>query len=191
MSSLEDAIAKIRSVGQHLCENQGHVFPDYDHMNGDATAVCERLGIPFTDDLFIEYPTERTFCPIDEADIAQEEQELGVRLPSDYKTLLNVFGEFHLPGNAVICIESPLHAAHTSQGAWQIDENLTALAISSYNVHSDGNSIGFLRQGDRFGDELFEFNHELRYHGDDPTLWTKRLASSLSEFIVSYIDQIT
>ncbi len=44
-------------------ENQGHVFPDYDHMNCDATAVCERLGIPFTDDLYLEYPAERTFDP--------------------------------------------------------------------------------------------------------------------------------
>ena len=186
MSSVEDAIAKIRSVGHIMCENQGHVFPDYDHMNGDATAVCERLGIPFTDDLFIEYPTERTFFPIDETEIAQEERELGVRLPTDYKRLLNVFGEFHLPGNAVICIEAPLRAAYTSRGAWQIDESLNALAVSSYNVNSDGNSIGFLRQGERFGDEIFEFNNELRYHGDDPKLWTTRLAGYLAEFIVSY-----
>lgn len=190
MPSLDDAIAKIRSIGHLICENQGHVFPDYDHMNCDATAVCERLGIPFTDDLFLAYPADRTFAPISEAEITQEEAELGVQLPDGYKRLLIAFGEFHLPGNAAICIERPLRAAYTSQGAWQVDENLNALAISSYNVNSDGNGIGFIRRNDRFGEEVFEFNHELRYHGDDPTLWTKKLAGSLAEFVVSYVDQI-
>ncbi len=189
MPSLDDAIAKIRSIGHVICENQGYVFPDYDHMNCDATVVCEILGIPFTDDLFITYPAERTFAPISEAEIADEEVEIGVRLPLDYKRLLIEFGEFHLPGNAAICLERPLRAVYTSQGAWQIDENLSALAISSYNVESDGNSIGFIRRNDRFGDELFEFDHELRYHGDDPTLWTKKLAGSLAEFIISYLSQ--
>ena len=190
MTNIEDAIATVRAFGHVVCENQGHVFPDYDHMNCDATAVCERLGIPFTDDLFLAYPAERTFDPIDEAEIDAEQDELGVKLPTDYKRLLAEFGELHLPGTAAICFERPLRAVYTSQGAWQIDETLSALAISSYNVDSDGNSIGFIRRNDRFGDEVFEFNHELRYHGDDPTLWTKKLAGSLAEFIVNYLNKI-
>ena len=190
MTNIDDGIAKIRSVGHVICENQGHVFPDYDHMNCDATTVCERLGIPFTDDLFLAYPAERTFHPISESEVVEEEDELGVQLPDDYKKLLMVFGEFHLPGKAAICFERPLRAAYTTQGAWQVDENFSALAISSYNVDSDGNSIGFIRRNDRFGDEVFEFKHELRYHGNDPALWTNKLAGSLAEFIVNYLSQI-
>ena len=189
MFNIEDAIAKIRSVGHVICENQGHVFDDYDHMNSDATAVCERLGIPFTDDIILAYPAERTFAPISEAEIAEEEEEIGVRLPEDYKQLLIAFGEFHLPGDAEICFQSPLNAAYNSQGQWQVDENLSVLAITSYNVDTDGNSIGFIRREDRYGDELFEFDHERRYHGDDPALWSKKLAGSLSEFIVQYLRQ--
>ncbi len=189
MPNIDDAIAKIRSVGHLICENQGHVFPDYDHINCDATAVCERLGIPFTDDLFLAYPAERTFVPIGDAEIFAEEGELGVQLPDDYKGLMMLFGEFHLPGTAAICFERPLRAAYTSRGAWQVDENLSVSAISSYNVDSDGNSIGFVRRGDRFGDEVFEFKHELRYHGSDPALWTSKLAGSLAEFIVNYLAQ--
>jgi len=190
MPNIDDAIAKIRAVGHVVCENQGQVFPDYDHMNCDATAVCERLGIPSTDDLFLQYPAERTFDSIDEAEIDAEEEELGIKLPSDYKRLLTEFGEFHLPGTAAICFERPVRAVYTTQGALQIDENLSALAISSYNVDADGNSIGFIRHNDRFGDAVFEFNHELRYHSDDPTMWTKKLAGSLAEFIVNYLNKI-
>ncbi len=103
--------------------------------------------------------------------------------------LLNL-ASFHLPGTAAICFERPVAQCTRHKEPWQIEENLSALAISSYNVDSDGNSIGFIRHNDRFGDEVFEFNHELRYHGDDPTMWTKKLAGSLAEFIVNYLNKI-
>ena len=87
MPNIEDAIAKIRAVGPIVCENQGHVFPDYDHMNCDATAVCERLGIPFTDDLFLAYPAERTFDPIDDAEIdAEDPSETGTHVNAGWST---------------------------------------------------------------------------------------------------------
>ena len=187
MSEIETAIDLIRSVGDKFCENQAYIFPEYDPSACDATALCKRLRIPFTDDLMIRYPASRTFNPLTRKAIAQEEKALGTTLPSDYKTLLETFGEFHLPGRESLCFEGPAAAAKLTQQYWAQEQPLNALAISSYHKTSDGNCIGFIRNGSKFGDELFEFDHELVYQGEDPRLWTKKLADSLSTFLAKYL----
>jgi hypothetical protein len=35
---------------------------------------------------------------------------------------------------------------------------------------------------------LYEFNHELRHRGDDPSLWTKKLSDSLADFVIDYLE---
>ena len=191
MNSVDIAISRIRSIGDEYCENQVYVFPDYDPVECDRTALCQRLGIPFTDDLMIRYPANRTFQPLSTTLIDDAERSLGVAIPDDYKVLLATFGEFHLPGNASICIDAPTAALATTRGAWCYEGTpLSALAISTFNETSDGNSIGYLRDGDRFLPVLFEFKHELRYEGDDPKLWTEKIADSLSDFLIAYLDRI-
>lgn len=187
MSEIETAIALISSIGDEYCENQAYIFPEYDPSECDATALCKRLGIPFTDDLMIRYPANRTFKPLTHKAIAQEERALGATLPSDYKTLLETFGEFHLPGDESLCFKVPAAAARSTQQNWTQQLPLSALAISSYHKTSDGNCIGFIRNGPNFGDELFEFDHELVYQGEDPKLWSRKLADSLSAFLVGYL----
>lgn len=126
---LDMAIERIRSVGDRLCENQVYYFDDYDFDPetgvGDATALCNRLGIPVTDDIVIEYPAKRTFGPLPELDISAFEQSLEATLPTDYKRLLATFGAFHLPGNADICISSPSSAISSTCGAWWFDDPST------------------------------------------------------------------
>ncbi len=35
---------------------------------------------------------------------------------------------------------------------------------------------------------VYEFNHELNYKGDDPSLWVTPVSSSLSEFLLDYLN---
>jgi hypothetical protein len=112
-------------------------------------------------------------------------------LPADYKTLLQTFGEFHLPGNAMICIKSPARAVQTTRSGWCSESQpLTVLAISSYCDTSDGNSFGYIRTGDSFGPPLCEFNHELWRKDAKPALWAKKLSASLAEFVLEYLKKI-
>jgi len=193
-STLETAIDKIRSVGERICENQVYCFDDYEFdpetRMGDATILCTRLGIPVTDDVVIEYAANRTFSPLPEPDIDAYEDALGASLPDDYKQLLATFGAFHLPGSAAICLASPTSAISSTCDGWWFDDPLTmtVLAISSYHQHSDGDSIGFVRDRDRFNPALFVFKHELRSGGDDPSLWTEHIADSFAAFVIAYID---
>lgn len=188
MSNIEIAIETIRSVGDEYCENQAYIFPDYDPMECDATALCDRLGIPYTDDIIIRYPASRTFAPIEADIIAQQEAEIGITLPQDYKTLLETLGEVHLPGHANVCIDSPANAVRTTRGYWIAEPApLTMLAISTCNDTSDGDAIGFLLDGTRFGDAIFKFDHELIYGDDGPEKCSTQIASSLGEFIAQYL----
>ncbi len=188
MSSIEIAIETIRSVGDEYCENQAYIFPDYDPIECDATALCDRLGIPHTDDIIIRYPSNRTFSPIDADLIAQQEAEIGITLPQDYKTLLESFGEVHLPGHANVCINSPTIAVNATRGYWVAEPApLTMLAISKYNDTSDGDAIGFLRDDDRFGDAVFKFDHELIYGDNGPAKCSTQIADSLGDFIMRYL----
>jgi hypothetical protein len=189
-SKLDEAVARIRGVADVYCENQVYVFPDYDHENYDATKVCKRLGIPVSDELFLRYPAGRTFKPLLQKSIEAGERALKAKLPADYKELLRQFGEFHLPGEEVICFDGPEAAARATRGCWIFEGPLTALAISSYHKTADGDSIGFLRTGEMFGDDLFHFQHELRKDGSDPRQWSRKIASSLSEFIVGHLDSL-
>jgi hypothetical protein len=192
-SNIETAIAKIESAGDRLCENQVYYFDDYDPETGDATALCKRLGIPFTDDIVIEYPAKRTFAPISSSKLAKLSKRLGAALPDDYARLLVEFGPCHLPGDSVICFHSPESVISATCDGWGFDDPSTmpVLAISPYHRDCDGDSIGFLRAGRSFAPELYVFRHELRYLGDDDaTKWTERMADSLSEFIISYIDSL-
>lgn len=191
MTSIQAAIEKIRSVGEEYCENQVYFFIDAEYpMECDITALCERLRIPYTDDLMIRYPANRTFAPMDRTLIEQQEADLGITLPDDYKSLLEAFGEFHLPGDASVCIDSPEQALRMTRNCWCYEgKPLRALAISSYHDTSDGNSIGFIRDEDVFAPPIYEFDHDKLHHGDDPALWTAKLADSLADFIVAYLDR--
>jgi len=188
--SLEAAIAKIRSIADEYCETQMYYWPGFDPEDPNPEDFFEREGIQFDGILYIRFPVKRAFNPIPLEQIEAEEHSLGARVPEDYKTLLHTFGAFHIPGPAEICLMSPAKAFRTTQGRWCVeDAPLSALAISEFSDRSDGNNIGFLRNGDRYGDELFEFDHELRYRGDDPKLWTEKVAASLSDFLIEYLDR--
>ena len=191
-STIEIAIAKIKGVGDRLCENQVYYFDDYDPETGDATALCRRLDIPLTDEIVIEYPVAKTFCPIPASTIAKLESQLGSKLPNDYTRLLTEFGAFHLPGRCAICFHSPDSVLSGTCGHWWFDDPSTmpVLAISDYHHTCDGDSIGFIRKGEAFAPAVYVFKHDLRSEGADPKIWTEKLAESLSEFIVSYIDSL-
>ncbi|MFN3153432.1 SMI1/KNR4 family protein [Bremerella sp.] len=187
--AIDLAIDRIRAIGSHVCENQVYVFDDYDPHECDPTAVCQRLGIPYSDELFLSYPAERTFDPIPWAQIEAEEQQLGATLPDDYKTLLATFGRFHLPGRASICLRSPVDSSEVGQDAWSIPEN-GILAISNYMQESDGNMIGFIRNGEQFAPELYEFSLDLRWMTSSDQPWQIKRADSLADFVIQYLDQL-
>lgn len=191
-ATIDIAIAKIKRIGDRLCENQVYYFDDYDPETGDATALCRRLGIPVTDDIVIEYPAAKTFSPIPESSIVELSVQLAAKLPDDYTRLLAEFGAFHLPGQCAICFHSPDSAALGTCDHWWFDDPSTmpVLAISDYHRNCDGDSIGFVRIGESFAPAVYVFKHDLRSRGDDPKIWTEKLAESLSEFIVSYIDSL-
>lgn len=192
---VESAIAKIKSIGDHICWNQVYCFDEYNPETGDATALCQRLGIPVTDDIVVEFQAKRTFSALPKAEIAEFENRLGAALPHEYKRLLLEFGTFHLPGSAQIFFNSPDAALSRTCDAWGFDnpKTMPVLSISSYHHDCDGDSIGFRRHGASFGSELYVFKHELRYlHGDDDNVqaWTEKIAGSLPDFIITYIDSL-
>ena len=190
LNSLELAIAKIRSIGDAHCQNQMYVWPGFNPMDPDPEAFFKKQGIDFDGLLFIRYPVKRTFRPLPAALISDEERSLEVKLPGDYKTLLEMFGEFHLPGKASVCIRAPARALALTRGAWCYEgKPLSALAISNFNNTSDGNSIGYIREGNCFRPELFEFDHELLYEGDNPALWTRKVGDCLADFLLEYLDR--
>jgi hypothetical protein len=169
-ATVEDAIAKVKAVGDKLCLTQVYSFDDYDPASGDATSLCKRLGIPVTDDIIIEFPINRTFQPLSPSKIAKLSKQLGASLPVDYNRLLTELGAFHLPGNADIGLFPPGSAFARTRQAWWFKDPLTTpvLAISSYDRYCDGDSLGFLRAGKAFAPELYVFKHELRSQGEDP-----------------------
>lgn len=79
-----------------------------------------------------------------------------------------------------------------TQQLWCYEEGqpLRVLAISAYNVTSDGNSIGFVRDGNSFQDTVFEFNHELGYKGDDPSFWATKISDCLADFVIDYLERV-
>jgi hypothetical protein len=121
--------------------------------------------------------------------ILEEENKIGVLLPTEYKSLLEEFGGVHLPGRADVAINTPMTALKSTRGVWCYEGNpLSVRAISSYNHDTDGNSIGFIRQGSEFSSIVYEFDHELVYKGDDISLWSRPLANTLAEFLLNYLD---
>lgn len=187
---LDRLIEQIRAIGDEYCENQMYWWPEFNPREDDPDAFFKEQGIKFDGELFIRYRVKRTFRPIPAAELGQQEQALGVALPHDYKVLLQQFGPLHLPGRACIALESPKEALRTTRGRWcNEDKPLSVLAISPYWETSDGNSIGFIRNGDAFQPAVYEFNHELVYEGDDPTLWSVRRGDSLAEFLLEYLNQ--
>lgn len=189
MRPIDLAIERIRAISHELCKNQVYVFDDYDPHECDPTAVCERLGIPYSEELFLEYPVERTFEPLTAAQIVVEEEQLGATLPEDYKTLLATFGKFHLPGTASFCLWAPTDAAQVGEEAWSVPDN-GILAISTYMQESDGNMIGFIRAGDHFAPELYEFSSDLRWMDDPDQPWQIKRADSLAEFVIQYLNEL-
>lgn len=190
MSGAFDSLAvKIRSLGEACCENQMYVWPGFDPTHPNPRGFFKKLGIKFDGVLFIRYPVEKTFAPLSREELDQHERSLGVHLPVDYKQLLQQFGPVHLPGEANIIIEPPQEALKTTHAAWCYEGTpLSVLAISSYNLTSDGNSLGFIRNGEMFDPEVYEFDHELFHNGDDPHLWTKKVGDSLADFLLEYLN---
>jgi hypothetical protein len=190
---LEAAIKKVKGAREHICSTQVYHFEDYDPATGDATSLCKRLGIPLTDDIIVEFPIERTFKPLSRAKIDKLSRELNASLPSDYTALLAEFGPFHLPVDSDIALFAPSAAIHQTAYYWHFTDPamMPALAISHYNYDCDGDAVGYLRSGKTFGPELYHFKHEMRYKGDDPQLWTEKIAPSLSDFIISYLDSLS
>jgi hypothetical protein len=187
--ALDSLIAKIHSLSEKRCKNQMYVWPGFDPMDPDPGKFFKRLGIKFDGSLFISYPVKMTFAPLSKEELIQQERSLGVQLPDDYKELLQQFGPVHLPGSADVILQSPQEALASTRAAWCYQgKPLSVLSISSYNRTSDGNSIGFIRKGNLFGPEIYEFDHELLYHGDDPNLWTRKAGDSLAEFLLEYLN---
>jgi hypothetical protein len=182
---------KIRSIANDYCESQMYCWPGFDPMDPDPGAFFHKLGIEFDGDLFIRYPVKNTFSPMTHEAILEEEDKVGLLLPMDYKLLLAEFGSVQLPGAANIAIMSPIEAMKSTRSMFCSDgKPLIALAISSYNQEADGKSIGFIRDGSEFSSIIYQFDHELAYKGDEPSLWSKPLAESLSEFLLGYLETI-
>lgn len=182
------AIAKIRSVANKYCENQMYMWPDFDGLDPNPDLFFAKRGIEYDGSLFIRYPVKKTFDPISRDQIEAEERLLDVSLPEDYKILLETFGEFHLPGDCVVCLNAPMNALELTRECWcRGDAPLQALAISQYWKTGDGNCIGYVSRGNKFGPGLFEFDHELTNDDGNPSTFAKPLANSLCEFVCSYI----
>lgn len=191
-STLDSLIAKIRASGDAYCENQMYVWPGFDPTDPNPRAFFKDLGIKFDGGLFIRYPVKKTFSPLSGNQLDQQERSLGVTLPADYKQLLQHVGPVHLPGKATIIIETPQEALNTTRQVWCYeDARLSVLAISSYHQTSDGNSIGFIRSGNLFRPEIYEFDHELFRNGADPSLWTRKVGDSLAVFLLEYLSRQT
>jgi hypothetical protein len=187
----ESLAAKIRSLSESRCVNQKYVWPGFDPMNPNPRRFFKTLGIEYDGELFIRYPVKITFSPCSMMELIQSERMLGAALPVDYQQLMLQFGPVHLPGKANVIIEPPQKALRTTRARWcWCDEARPpcVLAISSYNLTSDGNSIGFIRNGDVFGPEIHEFDHERVNAGADPRAWARKTGDSLATFLVEYLD---
>lgn len=196
-NELDLAIAKIRSVGDRMCWAQVYSFDDceVDPETGiaDATNVCKRLGIPYSDDVILEFPAKSTFAGHAQSDVRELEQALQATVPADYFRLMTEFGSFRLPGDDDIGFYSPRTIVACEGLPWELGHiaSWPVLAISFFHRDSDGDCIGFLRETEaKFGSPLYLFRHEERYLGDDPKLWSERIADSLAEFLIDYIDQL-
>ena len=188
MGNIDLLKEKIRSIANEYCESQMYCWPEFTPM-ANPKKFFRKLGIEFDGVLFIRYPVKKTFCPMMVEKIMEEEEKIGVLLPTEYKSLLEEFGGVHLPGNANVAIDTPMEALRNTRGTWCYEgKPLSVLAISSYNLDADGNSIGFIRKGSEFSPVLYEFDHELVYKGDDPSLWSRPLAETLSDFLLSYLE---
>lgn len=189
MSQIRELVEKIRSIANEYCESQMYCWPGFDPMDRNPKQYFRNLGIEFDGDLFIRYRVEKTFRPMSIQEILEEESKIGVLLPADYKSLLEEFGPVHLPGDANVAIDTPMEALRATRSAWCYEgKPLSAIAISAYNRNADGNSIGFIRKGSEFSSIVYEFDHELAYKGDDPLLWSRPLADTLSAFLLNYLD---
>ena len=183
--------AKIRSLSEARCENQMYVWPGFDPMDPNPKKFFKKLGINFDGDLFISYPVKMTFAPLSKEELTRQEQILGAELPDDYIHLLQEFGPVHLPGAGKVIMESPLEALRSTRAVWcEEGKPLSVLAVSTYNRTSDGNSIGFVRKGNSFGPEIYEFDHELVYSGEDPAHWTNKAGDSLAGFLLEYLNDL-
>ncbi|MFN9642164.1 MAG: SMI1/KNR4 family protein [Pirellula sp.] len=180
---------KIRSIANEHCESQMYYWPGFNHLDPNPKKFFRKLGIEFDGNLFIRYQVKKTFCPMTVDKIMEEESKIGVLLPTEYKALLAEFGGVHLPGNANIAIDTPKVALSATRDVWCYEgKPLSALAISPFHRNADGNSIGFIRAGSEFSPIVHEFDHELVYKGDDPSLWSRPLANTLSDFLLDYLD---
>jgi hypothetical protein len=190
--TLEAAIARIHAVGNEFCESQMYDWPGFTPRDPDPARFFKQEGIEFDGVLFIRYPVKKTFKPVPRNQIEEEERSVGATLPSDYKRLIENFGAFHLPGKANVAFESPAEALKTTRARWcYAGKPLSVLAISKYHATSDGNSLGFIREGDSFGMSLYEFDHERVHVGDDPSLWTRKIGDSLADFVLEYLRRNT
>lgn len=189
-SALPDAIDAITRSGDLKCTSQIYAFHDYDPYEHNYAEVCNRLGIRVKDDVVLTYPAKSTFSLVNDDAIAELETSLNASVANDFKTLLARFGAFHLPGNAGIQVAFPDASIAYTLGAWQFDDprSVPMLAISPYSIDCDGDAIGYIRGDAGFGDELFRFHHDRRHGESDVMQWSTRLASSISEFIVSYLN---
>lgn len=98
MSKLQSLLDKIRSIADEHCESQMYCWPGFDPMDPNPKKFFKK-----------------TFSPMSAQKIAEEEREIGVDLPLEYKTILCEFGGVHLPGNANVAIETPLEALRNSR----------------------------------------------------------------------------
>jgi hypothetical protein len=187
-NDLKPLIEKIRSIAHVFCESQMYCWPGFNPAEDDPEEFFSQQGIEFDGILMVRYPVKRTFQPMSVKQIEKEERLVGVALPDDYKALLHEFGPVHLPGPAEIIIETPSNARELTRNYWcRNSKPLSVLAISAYHAHSDGNSIGFVREGNAFLPFVYEFDHELVRKDNDPSEWTKRIGDSLATFLLDYL----
>jgi|GEM_PF-4701999 len=197
MADYQQVAAAMQRIRRKFCSTQVYEFDDYEVDSdlgfGDPTAVCQRLGIPVTDELFLDYPAERSFVPLADELINELETAMEATLPVDYRWLLRSYGPCHLPGRSHVRFYSPTSAVGATLGAWWHDgEPRTApvLAIATYHATADGNALGFLRDGNSFSPEVYELDHDLRWTDPDPKHWTHKRADSLGEFLLNYIKSL-
>lgn len=187
---LQDAVARIRAVGEVICEEQMYCFPGFDSIEDDPDDFFSERGVEFDGVLFVRFPARLLYKPIPMEEIEEEEQLLGVELPTDYKSLLATFGEFYVPGDHIgSVLYRPIDAHEDSGNYGYPDSAVTALTIARYNDVSDGNAIGYICQDGRVLPQLFRFEHELQYDSANPMRNVQKVGESLSQFLIEYLDR--